>query len=94
MDDTFEQSNPPPVDAEQLNKFSDENTNQNDVQVMLDLLYSIWYEIAMSTKFAYYSFISSFSLMYCWSTSKSAIAYGKNKYYIPGIIILITEKLT
>lgn len=36
LEDTSEQSNPPPVDAGQLNKFGDENTNQNDVQVMLD----------------------------------------------------------
>lgn len=32
LEDTSEQSNPPPVDAGQLNKFGDENTNQNDVQ--------------------------------------------------------------
>ncbi|XP_004490978.1 probable zinc metalloprotease EGY2, chloroplastic isoform X2 [Cicer arietinum] len=32
LEDSFEQSNPPTVDAEQLNKFSDENTDQTDVQ--------------------------------------------------------------
>ncbi|KAK2377167.1 putative zinc metallopeptidase EGY3, chloroplastic [Trifolium repens] len=31
-EDSFEQSNPPPVDAEPLNKFSDENTDQNIAQ--------------------------------------------------------------
>lgn len=37
MEGSFEQSTPPPVDAEQLNKFSDENKEQNDTQVMFDL---------------------------------------------------------
>ncbi|KAK7320607.1 hypothetical protein VNO77_30240 [Canavalia gladiata] len=34
LEDSSEQSIPPPVDAEQLNKFSDENKDQNDVQNM------------------------------------------------------------
>ncbi|XP_057441809.1 probable zinc metalloprotease EGY2, chloroplastic isoform X2 [Lotus japonicus] len=32
LEGSFEQSTPPPVDAEQLNKFSDENKEQNDTQ--------------------------------------------------------------
>ncbi|XP_061343512.1 probable zinc metalloprotease EGY2, chloroplastic [Gastrolobium bilobum] len=32
LEDSFEQSIPPPVDAEQLNKLGDENKDQNDVQ--------------------------------------------------------------
>lgn len=38
MEDSSEQSIPPPVDAEQLNEFSDENKGQSDVQVMFGLV--------------------------------------------------------
>ncbi|CAI8586285.1 unnamed protein product [Vicia faba] len=34
LEDSFEQSKPPPVDGEQINKSSDENTQQNDTQNM------------------------------------------------------------
>ncbi|KAJ1426377.1 hypothetical protein SESBI_10400 [Sesbania bispinosa] len=34
LEDSFDQIIPPPVDAEQLNKFSDENKDQNDMQNM------------------------------------------------------------
>lgn len=38
MEDSSEQSIPPPVDAEQINEFSDENKGQSDVQVMSGLV--------------------------------------------------------
>ena len=38
MEDSSEQSIPPPVDAEQLNEYSDENKGQSDVQVMFGLV--------------------------------------------------------
>lgn len=62
MEDSSEQSIPPPVDAEQLNEFSDENKGQSDVQVMFGLVSfhfkfdHIYIYIYMLPKFVQYIF--------------------------------------
>lgn len=74
MEDSSEQSIPPPVDAEQLNEFSDENKGQSDVQVMFGLVSfhfkfdHIYIYIYVAKVCSIYIFLSLFNILYSYGT--------------------------